>query len=257
MTNTLEPQRDGTCPECGRFAEISCSVHGHLEGDPWAEVERLRRALDESDNLVVHERGRTAAAQAEVERLRARIVKWQRSTIDLAHEHRKAQAEAERLREDRDESDRQWRFERDRARKAEAEVERLRTLQRRSDANAAMLRREVERLREERGRCAVDLRAANRRIDALEAEVERLLTDREDARAEVERLREENAAMFERCDKQDAWRLEGERLRDACSEAYRQLSRYDDKGPKQIGRAMLTLERAIPELGTRKDDDHG
>ena len=34
--HSLEAQHDGTCPDCGRYVELSCSVHGHLDGDPWA-----------------------------------------------------------------------------------------------------------------------------------------------------------------------------------------------------------------------------
>lgn len=35
---------------------------------------------------------------------------------------------------------------------------------------------------------------------------------------------------------------------DAIREAHRQLSRYEDKGAKQVGRAMLTLERVFEEV---------
>jgi hypothetical protein len=41
---------------------------------------------------------------------------------------------------------------------------------------------------------------------------------------------------------------ERDRYRAALLEAHRQLSRFDYKGPKQLGRAMMTIERACPEL---------
>jgi hypothetical protein len=38
---------------------------------------------------------------------------------------------------------------------------------------------------------------------------------------------------------------ERDELLAALAEAHRQLSRYDHKGPKQIGRALTTMERAL------------
>jgi hypothetical protein len=54
----------------------------------------------------------------------------------------------------------------------------------------------------------------------------------------------------------DEARAEVERLRAALRRAHEQLSKYDRKGPKQIGRAMLTIERVMPELTLALDEDH-
>lgn len=37
-------------------------------------------------------------------------------------------------------------------------------------------------------------------------------------------------------------------LTGALRETHRQLGRYEDKGPKQISRALLTIEEAVPDL---------
>jgi hypothetical protein len=51
----LGVQDDGTCPKCGRSVEIECAAHGHLEGDPWAEVKRLSEATREAKALLIEQ----------------------------------------------------------------------------------------------------------------------------------------------------------------------------------------------------------
>lgn len=41
---------------------------------------------------------------------------------------------------------------------------------------------------------------------------------------------------------------EVDRLRDALVRAHEQLSLYENKGAKQVGRAMMTIENVMPEL---------
>jgi len=48
---------------------------------------------------------------------------------------------------------------------------------------------------------------------------------------------------------------EAHRLRAALRRAHEQLSKHDCKGPKQIGRAMMTIEGVMPELARAFDEE--
>jgi hypothetical protein len=97
---------------------------------------------------------------------------------------------------------------------------------------------------------AVDVVPASERDAALSyaSAVEGKCLHHEDRANEAERLLGSGEREIDRLTG------EVERLRAALTRAHEQISKADDKGPKQIGRALMTIEGVMPHLSPASDE---